>query len=217
MLSDHGQLPLEREVRLLRLLADHGLLQLETGPAGAPVISRSSRVVATVDAGCANLYLNRAGVRPGGVVDVGESEALLRRVASLLADLEEDGEPLVEKVVTRAEAGELSGSTTPRPVTSWPSSRPGRRGAPPSRARWWRRPPRTASTATWPTTTGCAASCSPAAPVFDAQRATSRAPSRWERGSAGSSPCLRAERTTALADIFIGSLQALDDAFTPVG
>ncbi len=107
VLSDHGQLPLEREVRLLRLLADHGLLQVESGPEGAPVVDRSSRVVATTDAGCAHLYLNRVGERPGGTVAPAEADALLRQVARLLADLEEDGDPLVERVVSRSEAAAL--------------------------------------------------------------------------------------------------------------
>jgi predicted AlkP superfamily phosphohydrolase/phosphomutase len=107
VLSDHGQLPLEREVRLVRLLADHGLLEVESGPAGEPVAGRSSRVVATMEAACAHVYLNRVGLRPGGTVGPDEAGALLRQVARLLADLEEDGEPLVERVVTRSEAAAL--------------------------------------------------------------------------------------------------------------
>jgi hypothetical protein len=107
VVSDHGFLPIEREVRLRRLLADDGLLRLETGPDGRPTVSRSSKVTATTDAACAHVYLNLAGIRPGGTVPPEEADALLRRVARLLAELEEDGEPLVERVVTRAEAAAL--------------------------------------------------------------------------------------------------------------
>jgi hypothetical protein len=107
VVSDHGFVPIEREVRLLRLLADEGLLRLETGPDGRPVVGRTSQVTATTDAACAHVYLNRVGVRPGGTVPPEDADALLRRVARLLADLEEDGEPLVERVVTRAEATAL--------------------------------------------------------------------------------------------------------------
>ena len=107
VLSDHGQLPIEREVRLSRLLADHGLLEVASGPSGASAASRSSRVVATMDGACAHLYLNRAGDRPGGTVRPDEADDVLRRAARLLADLEEGGEPLVERVMTRSEAAAL--------------------------------------------------------------------------------------------------------------
>lgn len=100
VLSDHGQLPIHRLVRLNRLLADAGLLEVTAdGRIGA-----ASKVRATTDGAVANLYLNRAGERPGGVVTEAEVEGLVARVARLLADLEDQGEPLVERVVTRRDA-----------------------------------------------------------------------------------------------------------------
>ena len=107
VVSDHGLMPLEREVRLRRLLADHDLLTIETDPHGDQVVDRSSRVTATTDAACAHLYVNHAGDRPGGTVAADEVQTVLLQVARLLADLEEDGEPLVERVVTRTDAASL--------------------------------------------------------------------------------------------------------------
>jgi predicted AlkP superfamily pyrophosphatase or phosphodiesterase len=106
VVSDHGQAPIERTVRVNRLLADAGLLEVVAGDRG-PEIGPASRVVATGDGGCAHLYLNRADSRPGGVVAASDAPELERRVARLLADLENGGDPLVERVVTRAEAASL--------------------------------------------------------------------------------------------------------------
>lgn len=103
VLSDHGQLPIHRLVRLNRLLADAGLLEVTAeGEIGA-----GSKVRATTDGAVANLYLNRVGERPGGVVTEAEAEGLVARVARLLADLEDGGAPLVERVVTRRDAAAL--------------------------------------------------------------------------------------------------------------
>jgi predicted AlkP superfamily phosphohydrolase/phosphomutase len=103
VLSDHGLLPIHRLVRLDRLLADAGLLEVAAdGRVGA-----ASKVRATTAGATAHVYLNRVGERPGGVVSAAEADGLLARVARLLADLEDQGEPLVERLVTRRDAAAL--------------------------------------------------------------------------------------------------------------
>jgi predicted AlkP superfamily phosphohydrolase/phosphomutase len=54
-----------------------------------------------------HLYLNLDGREPGGVVSMTEAPELLRRAARVLADLQVEGRPAVEKVFTRGEAAAI--------------------------------------------------------------------------------------------------------------
>ncbi len=106
VVSDHGHLPLHDVVNVNQALAEAGLLDV-TGEGRHPRPGPKSRVVATTSGGCAHLYLNLAGREPGGVVQPDQAEATLRRAAQVMADLNQDGQPVVERIVRREEAGPL--------------------------------------------------------------------------------------------------------------
>ncbi len=101
--SDHGHLPLHDLVLVNRVLADAGLVELDDDGWVAP----SSPMAAAASGGCAHLYLNLAGREPAGVVAPDEVDPLLRRAARALAGLTVDGEPVVERVLTRSEAAAI--------------------------------------------------------------------------------------------------------------
>ena len=77
-----------------------------SGP-GAARIAPTTRMVAITSGGIANIYLNLEGREPGGVVKRSEAGELLARAARALADLEQNGEPVVERIYRRAEAAEI--------------------------------------------------------------------------------------------------------------
>jgi predicted AlkP superfamily phosphohydrolase/phosphomutase len=64
-------------------------------------------MVAVTGGAMMHLYLNLAGREPGGVVTMAEAPELLRRAARVLADLEAEGQPAVEKIYTRGEAAAI--------------------------------------------------------------------------------------------------------------
>ena len=64
-------------------------------------------MVAVTGGAFIHLYLNLAGREPGGVVTMAEAPELLRRAARVLADLEVEGRPVVEKIFTRGEAAAI--------------------------------------------------------------------------------------------------------------
>jgi predicted AlkP superfamily phosphohydrolase/phosphomutase len=103
VVSDHGHVAYHDEVRLNRALADAGLVSLEEH-AGRLRVAPSSRVVAVTSGGSAHVYLNLVGRDPGGVVDPADADEVLRQAARVLADLNVDGEPVVEQVLGREEA-----------------------------------------------------------------------------------------------------------------
>jgi predicted AlkP superfamily phosphohydrolase/phosphomutase len=100
VVSDHGHVPITDVVRLDRVLAEAGLIELADDGRPTP----SSPMGTTLSGGCGHLYLNLAGREPGGVVEPAAAEALLQRAARVLADLNLEGEPIVERVLTRSEA-----------------------------------------------------------------------------------------------------------------
>lgn len=103
VVSDHGQLPVFEVVRPNRVLADAGLVwPVDDG--GPYAIAADSPMVAISGGGFIHLYLNLAGREPGGVVLTADAPEVLRRAARALADLEVDGRPAVERIMTRAEA-----------------------------------------------------------------------------------------------------------------
>jgi predicted AlkP superfamily phosphohydrolase/phosphomutase len=104
--SDHGQLPIHDEVRLNIALAGAGLVEIEAGD-GRPWVTPSSPMVAVSSAAAAHIYLNLKGRDIGGVVARSEAGELLLRAAKVLADLELDGRPVVEKVFARDELAEI--------------------------------------------------------------------------------------------------------------
>ncbi len=104
--SDHGQLPIHDEVRLNIALAAVGLVELETGD-GRPWVAPSSPMVAVSSGAAAHIYLNLKGRDAGGVVSRPEAGELLLRAAKIVADLELDGRPVVEKVFARDELAEI--------------------------------------------------------------------------------------------------------------
>jgi predicted AlkP superfamily phosphohydrolase/phosphomutase len=106
VVSDHGQMPIFEVVRPNRALADAGLVQV-VDEGGGSRISSDSPMVAVTGGAFFHLYLNLSGREPGGIVSMGEAPELLRRAARVLADLETEGRPAVEKIFTRGEAAAI--------------------------------------------------------------------------------------------------------------
>lgn len=102
VVSDHGLAPLHDLVRVNVVLAEVGLVRTDDGTLAADTPMR-----AVGSGGCAHLYLNLVGREPTGVVAPEEADEALRRAARALADLSVEGEPVVERVVTRAEAAAI--------------------------------------------------------------------------------------------------------------
>jgi predicted AlkP superfamily phosphohydrolase/phosphomutase len=106
VVSDHGQIPIFEIVRPNRALADAGLVRtIEEG--GRLRIAPDTPMVAVTGGAFFHLYLNLAGREPGGVVSMAEAPELLRRAAGVLADLEVEGRPAVEKILSRDEAASV--------------------------------------------------------------------------------------------------------------
>jgi predicted AlkP superfamily phosphohydrolase/phosphomutase len=103
VVSDHGMVPLHHTVRVNRVLAEAGLLEVDAS-GRRPQPAASSQVVAASAAACSHLYLNLEGREPGGVVPRRLQIEVLHRAARALADLEVDGEPVVERIINRQEA-----------------------------------------------------------------------------------------------------------------
>ncbi len=106
VVSDHGLVPTTDEIAVNRALADAGLVTVEE-VGGRARIAATSPLMATTSGACAHLYLNQIGREPTGVVAAADGPRLLAQAARVLADLAVDGEPVVERVVTRAEAKAL--------------------------------------------------------------------------------------------------------------
>ena len=106
VVSDHGQIPIFEVVRPNRALADAGLVRVVDG-GGYSRVAADTPMVAVTSGAFLHLYLNLAGREPGGVVTMTEAPELLRRAARVLADLEAEGQPAVEKIFTRGEAAAI--------------------------------------------------------------------------------------------------------------
>jgi len=105
VVSDHGLMPLHDTVNVNRVLANAGLVKVDTS-GRRPRAAADTPMVAYASGGCAHLYLNLEGREPGGVVQRSQSLALLQRAARALADLDSDGEPVVEAIWNRDQAAE---------------------------------------------------------------------------------------------------------------
>jgi predicted AlkP superfamily phosphohydrolase/phosphomutase len=103
VVSDHGQMPIFEVVRPNRALADAGLVRVVDDDGGTRIAS-DTPMAAVTGGTFIHLYLNLAGREPGGVVTMAEAPDMLRRAARVLADLEAEGRPAVEKIFTRGEA-----------------------------------------------------------------------------------------------------------------
>jgi predicted AlkP superfamily phosphohydrolase/phosphomutase len=98
LVSDHGHVPVHDEVRIHQALAEAGLVTLtEDGRH----VAADSPLRAACSGGAAHLYANVRGREPGGVVNPDDVPVLLRRATRALADLGVDGEPVVERIVSR--------------------------------------------------------------------------------------------------------------------
>lgn len=106
VVSDHGQLPIFEVVRPNKALADAGLVRL-VEEEGRPRVAPDTPINAVTSGAMIHLYLNLAGREPGGIVTMAEAPEFLRRAARVLADLEVEGKPAVEKIFTREEAASI--------------------------------------------------------------------------------------------------------------
>ena len=106
VVSDHGQIPIFEVVRPNRALADAGLVGV-VDEDGRSRVAPDTPMVAVTSGASIHIYLNLAGREPGGVVTMAEAPELLRRAARVLADLEAEGQPAVEKIYTRDEAATI--------------------------------------------------------------------------------------------------------------
>jgi len=106
VVSDHGQLPIFEVVRPNRALADAGLVGV-VDEDGRSRVAPDTPMIAVTSGASIHIYLNLAGREPGGVVTMAEAPELLRRAARVLADLEAEGQPAVEKIYTRDEAAAI--------------------------------------------------------------------------------------------------------------
>jgi predicted AlkP superfamily phosphohydrolase/phosphomutase len=104
VVSDHGQVPIFEVVRPNRALADAGLVTISDDGGN---IAADTPMVAIADAAAINLYLNLEGREPGGVVSAAEAAGYLQRAARVLADLQVEGRPAVERIFTRDEAAAI--------------------------------------------------------------------------------------------------------------
>lgn len=106
VVSDHGLVPIHSEVRVQRALEEAGLVEVaEEG--GERRLAPGTPMAAFASGGSIHLYLNLEGRDDGGVVTRAEAGELLARAARTLADLEQDGRPVVERILKRSEAAEL--------------------------------------------------------------------------------------------------------------
>jgi len=103
VVSDHGLVPIHDEIRVNRVLEEAGLVEV-VKEGGQRRFAPTTSMAATTSGGCAQIYLNLDGRATGGVVERSESRELLARAAKALADLEQDGRPVVERIYRRAEA-----------------------------------------------------------------------------------------------------------------
>ncbi len=106
VVSDHGVMPITDEVRVNRVLAEAGLVDIEEVD-GRRRVAATSPMVAIAHGASAQIYLNLEGREPDGVVRRAEAGEMLARAARALADVSVDGVPVVERIVKRSEAAEL--------------------------------------------------------------------------------------------------------------
>ncbi len=106
VVSDHGQLPIFEVVRPNSALAEAGLVRVVDND-GRRRIAPDTPMVAVTGGTFIHIYLNLSGRESGGVVAMDEAPELLRRAARVLADLEVEGRPAVEKIVSRKEAAAI--------------------------------------------------------------------------------------------------------------
>jgi hypothetical protein len=108
LVSDHGMRPVWRSFLLQELLRRKGFLEAVPGPRGRLATSPGSKVDAVAAGALGYVFVNRAGVLPGGTVEPGQADRLVRDVAAALrAEKDEKGTPVFSAVLTRSEARSL--------------------------------------------------------------------------------------------------------------
>ncbi len=101
LLSDHGFCGIKQEVRVNRWLMDNGFLSFESEtPGSLEDVSAESKAFA-LDPG--RIYLNRKGRFPKGSVDFASARGIMDEIKSGLSELMCEGEPVMERVLERAE------------------------------------------------------------------------------------------------------------------
>ena len=105
--SDHGVLPIKKEVALNNLLAREGLLVFTLDPkSGEPVVDWARSKVAFLK--MIGIYIGPAGLAGPWKRGSGpEYEALRKRVTGLVAGLKDGGAPVVDRIVPWEKAAEL--------------------------------------------------------------------------------------------------------------
>jgi predicted AlkP superfamily phosphohydrolase/phosphomutase len=105
--SDHGILPIKKEVLLNNLLAREGLLKFSIDPAsGEPVVDWAGSKAAFLK--MIGIYVNPAGLAGDWKRGSGPAyEALRSRVAALVAGVADGGTPVAARAVPWERAGEL--------------------------------------------------------------------------------------------------------------
>ncbi|HVN76981.1 MAG TPA: alkaline phosphatase family protein, partial [Thermoanaerobaculaceae bacterium] len=106
VVSDHGMAAVWEDVYLNQLLQHAGLATAENVD-GRWRVAPSSKIVAYASGGCAHLYVNLKGREPGGVVEPGREEDVLRAAAVALAKAQVDGEDVVEAMYRRGELSQV--------------------------------------------------------------------------------------------------------------
>jgi predicted AlkP superfamily phosphohydrolase/phosphomutase len=106
VLSDHGLLPLHDVVHINQVLADAGLVKVDSS-GERPRIADDTPLKAVSSGSCAHIYLNLQGREPEGVVAPEQATDLLRRAARALADIEGDNGPVVEQTLIRPQAAAI--------------------------------------------------------------------------------------------------------------
>jgi predicted AlkP superfamily phosphohydrolase/phosphomutase len=102
VVSDHGMAPVWETAHINQLLQHAGLTEGEQVERGWRV-KASSKIVAFGAGGCINLYVNLKGREPGGVVEPGETAAVVQAAAVALANAQVDGHDVVEAMFRQQE------------------------------------------------------------------------------------------------------------------
>jgi len=101
MLSDHGFCGIKQEVRVANWLRDNGFLKFESEEPGSLEDIASESKAFVIDPG--RIYLNRKGRFPKGSVDEDSASSIMDEIKSGLAELEFEGEKVIERVFERDE------------------------------------------------------------------------------------------------------------------
>ncbi|HJQ26234.1 MAG TPA: alkaline phosphatase family protein [Blastocatellia bacterium] len=100
IMSDHGFTPIKQQVYLNRWLVEHGYLKLKENARSIEEIADGSRAFA-MDPG--RVYINVKGKYPQGTVAPGDAASLVAEIKQGLAEISDNGAPIVKRVYERDE------------------------------------------------------------------------------------------------------------------